>query len=308
MNSKLHSKLAFKHHPQLERPWVERRGAQRWEGSIIFSLAVRDNFPGEEHVVTPRCVWQSTDQVNLPDPLSCWESWQFLLSLDDEILLSCRQWKVWLPTFRVVDEVASPPFTWSLCAMVIPEIWELCAMKEHLFPFPSSSLRLFGNWRTEGVKCYGLQFQFSRRQNYPSCIFLPAVLGCLPLFHKVHFPSAPVSSRGSGALQIPLLCWFSECTFSSRYLRLRQSGLFSLVSHIWCWNNKTSAASLQFWDPRFQFSSLCSKSMSASHRLLRQQHKVTYLLPFVLISELCCKELPDFANSEGKEGEKRTKL
>lgn len=44
MNSKLHSKLAFKHHPQLERPWVERRGAQRWEGSIIFSLAMRDNF------------------------------------------------------------------------------------------------------------------------------------------------------------------------------------------------------------------------------------------------------------------------
>lgn len=80
------------------------------------------------------------------------------------------------------------------------------------------------------------------------------------------------------------------------------------VSHMWCWNNKTSTASLHFWDPCFQFSSLCSKSVSASHRLWRQQHKVTYLLPFVLISKLCCKELPDFANSEGKERGKKDQL
>lgn len=143
---------------------------------MICSLA------GEECVVTPRCVWQSETE-HRPGS-SAWSSQ--LLGTVSPGSSSCLCMMRFCPPagnektdyqhFVLLMKLPLLLSTWSLCAMVIPEIWELCAMKEHLFPFPSSSLWLFGNWRMEGVKCCGLQFQFSRRQNYSLCIFLPAVL------------------------------------------------------------------------------------------------------------------------------------
>lgn len=73
MSSKLHSKLTWEHHSQLEGLWVERRGAQRFNNCFIgqegwFALLQERNvwsLPGV-------CDSQSTDQVHLPGPLSCW--------------------------------------------------------------------------------------------------------------------------------------------------------------------------------------------------------------------------------------------
>lgn len=217
------------------------------------------------------------------------------MSLGDEVLPSCRQWKVWLPTFRVVGEVcevSSPPFTWSLCAMV--PLRSVC--HEGVFILPCSFILLMAllTWEWKGWNAVGCNSSFLEDRITPFFQHM----GYLPLFYEVHFPSAPVTPRGSGALQIPFFGWFSE-----------------LLSAKDTWDWGSLAYFLLFPIPDAGIikpqQHLCiseipgsSKSVSASHRLLRQQHKVTYLFPFVLISELCCKELPDFANSKGEEGGK----
>lgn len=66
----------------------------------------------------------------------------------------------------------------------------------------------FANLRMEGVNCCGWQFQFSRRQNYSFCIFLPAVVGCLLLFYEVHFHLHQCHPEGVGLYRPHCLAGF----------------------------------------------------------------------------------------------------
>lgn len=194
------SKLTFEHHSQLECLCLERRGAQSWEGLITLSCWPWGmiSCPAEEEGgITPGVCQseQNPEQVHLPGAGSPGSSsclWVMRFCPPAACEKSDYQHSMGLMKFPLLLS-HDPCVPWSplRCESCVP--WTSIYYSLFLPPYG------FANLRMEGVKCCGLQFQFSRRQNYSLCIFLPAMLGCSPLFCKLmNFPSAPVSSEGVG--------------------------------------------------------------------------------------------------------------